>query len=125
MHINDVTNSTNSVILDTFDSLEIPVFLIGMRDNIISCNDAVGTFLQYSADDISGSDIHDIIALPKNISSFISSGMYPAQPANPVAKQKDVIHYESACSRKDGSTFLAKVSVIPLQSDGQRGDLKL
>ncbi|MFZ2197757.1 MAG: PAS domain-containing protein, partial [Thermodesulfovibrionales bacterium] len=125
MQTNDVINSTNSLLLEIFNSLEIPVFLIDRADKVLSCNNAVNTVLHYSTDDVTGRYIHDFITISKRISSLICLGISPAQPPPLLAGQKDAVHYESACRRKDSSTFLAKVSIIPLQRDEHRDDLKL
>jgi two-component system, NtrC family, sensor kinase len=125
MQTNDVINSTNSLLLDIFDSLEIPVFLIDRIDNVLSCNNAVNTVLHYCTDDVTGRNIHDFITISKRISSPIYLGISPARPATILAGQKDAVHYESTCRRKDSSTFLAKVSIIPLQRDEHKDDLKL
>ncbi|MBS1114179.1 MAG: domain S-box, partial [Nitrospirae bacterium] len=125
MQPNDIINSANSLLLDIFDSLEIPVFLIDRIDNVLSCNNAVNTLLHYSTDDVTGRNIHDFITISKRISSPIYLGVSPAQLATQLALQKDAVHYESTCRRKDSSTFLAKVSIIPLQKDEHKDDLKL
>ncbi len=119
--MNNVINSSYSLLLETFDSLEIPVFLIDGKENVLSCNNAVSTVLQYSADDLTGHNIHDFIPVAKNFSSHISFGIFPARPANPLTCHKDASHYESYCRRKDGSSFLARVSIVPIHRD----DLKL
>ncbi len=118
--MNDVISSASSLLLDTFDSLHIPALLIDKSEKVIACNTAAGTVLQYSAHDIAGQNIRFLITLVKNTDSSIHPGaFFPAQAAFP-AGQKDAIQYESSCKRKDGTSFIAQVSILPCHNHEQR-----
>ena len=121
MQTDDVINSAFSLLLDTFDSLEIPVFIIDSEQNVLCCNNNFTTVLHYSADDITGRNIQDFTTMSKQISGQVPLPLLPSSTAARLAGNKDTEHYESTCMRKDGSTFLAQFSIIPIQGD----DLKL
>jgi two-component system, NtrC family, sensor kinase len=118
--MNTVINSSTSLLLDTLDSLEMPVFLINNKDRVLSCNNSACTALQYSADDITGEHIQDFIIMAQNIGDDSQFGISSLLPSTSLSVHKNTESYEASCRRKDGNTFVAQVSVINLPKDEQK-----
>ncbi|MBS1234403.1 MAG: histidine kinase [Nitrospirae bacterium] len=118
--MNDVIGSASSLLLDTFDSIHIPVFIIDNKENVISCNHTACTVLQYSAHDIAGQHIRLFITPFNNTDSSIHPDTFSPPPAAFPAGQKDTGQYESPCKRKDGTSFIAHVSILPCHNDEHR-----
>jgi len=118
--MNNVMNNAASLLFDTLDSLLLPAFLTDNKDRVLSCNNSVRIVLKYSADDITGKNIRNFISMfHENVDNF-RMGIFPALPSPSVSGHENTGYYESQCRRKDGDTFIAQVSVIPLQQDDQK-----
>ena len=113
-------NSAALLLLDTLDSLHMPALLTDNKDRVLSCNKSTCIALQYSSDDISGRDIQNFILFVQGSVDDFQFGMSPALQSPSVSSHNNAGSYESQCRRKDGDTFIAQVSVIPLQQDDQK-----
>ncbi|MGO9614432.1 MAG: ATP-binding protein [Dissulfurispiraceae bacterium] len=120
MHINEVINTSYSLLLNTFDSLKMPALIIDGKEKVLLCNNAFSAVLNYSADDITGRNIRDFFDVSGQVNSRLSPDVYPAHLRTLPAGNEEAEHYTSSCSRKDGSIFIAQVSVIALQKDDLR-----
>ncbi len=112
--------NTFSLLLDTFDSIAVPVFLTDNKGSIVSCNITACSILKYSSDDLAGHSIHDFVTLTKSIESSLRDRPSPERSAQTFAGYADAEHYESSCRRKDGTAFIAQVSIIPFSDDNQK-----
>jgi two-component system NtrC family sensor kinase len=118
--MNNVINSASSLLLETFESIEVPVFIIDNHEKILSCNNTASTVFLYPADDIIEHNILDFMTLEEKTGRSILTGSFHRQSAVPLAGHKDAGHYESSCRRKDGNTFIAHVSIIPFDKENQK-----
>ncbi|MGD0283800.1 MAG: ATP-binding protein [Dissulfurispiraceae bacterium] len=91
-----VFNSTSDVILQTFDNLDTPAFIIDANLKIVALNAAANTIFRYASADVIGRDISELIT------------------------QTSGVHCESLCKKKNGEFFMARVSVVAHPSDNQR-----
>ena len=113
-----VINGTD-LLLNTFDFINIPVFIIDIDRNIVSMNFTASNIFQYSTDDIIG----------RNLSMFITSNKAAIKTADhnvprvfpEYLQEKEITaeHYESICRKKNGETFVARISVAPYAADNQ------
>lgn len=117
--MNNVINSAASLLLDTLDSLDMPAFLIDNKDRVLSRNNSACTALLYSADDI-GQNIQDYIIMAQSSRDDFPFGISPPLPSTSLRGHKNTGSCEFPCRRKDGSTFIAQVSVISLPKDDQK-----
>ena len=115
--MNNVMQTIYSLLLDTFASIDIPVLLADDQDKIVSLNYTVGQGLQYCPSDLTGHSLRDVINITANIDNVRPVAPLPDLPAIPLTGHRDTTHYEASCRRKDGSLFLARVSVIPFPQD--------
>ena len=120
MQKNEVINTSHSLLLNTFDSLKMPVFIIDGKENVLLCNNAVSAVLNYSAGDTIGRNIRDFFGVSGQVNSRPSPDVCPVRPRTLLAGNKEAEHYQSSCTKKDGSAFVAQVSIIPLQVDDLR-----
>ncbi len=106
-------------ILKTFDFLSTPAFIIDEELTILTCNTSAFSFFQYEAADIIGEKLGTFI-------SFVDSlpaGETFQRTFPPSVATKSAAHFLSACRRKNGYVFTAKVSVIPYRD--HRQDLRI
>ncbi|MDH4231676.1 MAG: GAF domain-containing protein, partial [Nitrospirota bacterium] len=113
--MNKTASKTPSLLLETFDSIAIPVFLADHEGNLIDCNETACDILKYSADDLAGRTLRDFITLTKS-----PPGTNHARPEHAPAGHKDTEHYEASCRRKDGTAFAAKVAIISFIEENQK-----
>ena len=101
--MNNVMNSAASLLLDTLDSLDTPVFLIDNKDRIVSGNNSAGTALQYSADDIAGQHVRDFILMTRGNGHDFP--VFSPAPSTSLSGHVKTGSYESLCRR---NTNIAK-----------------
>jgi two-component system NtrC family sensor kinase len=118
--MNKTVRNASSLLLDTFDFISIPVFLIDSKENVIAGNVIASDVFLYSVDDMTGRDIHDFITLAEGAGRGIPPGEFPGPSATFFPVHKDTGQLETSCRRKDGTTFIAQVSVIPSGDDSQK-----
>jgi two-component system NtrC family sensor kinase len=118
--MNKTVRNASSLLLDTFDSINIPVFLIDSEENVISGNAVASDVFRYSSDDMTGRAIHDFITLAEGAERSIPPGEVSESSAASFTIHKDTGHLETSCRRKDGTTFIAQVSVIPSGDDNRK-----
>jgi two-component system NtrC family sensor kinase len=116
----NVIDNAASFLLETFDSLDIPVFLIDGKDRVLSCNNKASTAMQYSAGDISGESIRVFILSAQSNWNDFEIGASAPLPSASLSGHSNIRSYELPCRRKDGNTFIAQISVIPLPKDNQK-----
>lgn len=105
-------------VLEIFDFLNTPAFVVDARKRVLSLNaSAVGAF-QYTADDIAGRTITDIIqADTGSFQGTVTPSDRARFPQTPVSMDKGV-HFEAVSRKKNGETVSVKVTVIPYDSEG-------
>jgi two-component system, NtrC family, sensor kinase len=106
-----VVNRKADPILDTFDYLKIPVFIIDESRAIISGNETAADFFQYPAETVAGKDIRDFLTVQDETTN--GPGMLEYRRDG----QEAVVQHESVCRRKNGEIFSALVSFIPHPTD--------
>ena len=119
-HMNKTVRSASSLLLDTFDFINIPVFLVDSKENVIAGNAVASDVFRYSGDDMTGHAIHDFITLAEGAERSIPQGEFSEASADSFSVHKDTGHHETSCRRKDGTTFIAQVSVIPSGDDNRK-----
>jgi two-component system NtrC family sensor kinase len=111
-------NVKTDLIFDTFDCLNIPVFTVDEQMVIISSNQAASGSFQYSQGDMVGSDFDKLFSLNGN-----GTGPDFRSGKGTVCVGKtgeNGISFEAVCRKKNSDTFMAQVSLIPLQTGGIR-----
>ncbi len=105
--------------LKTFDFLNTPAFIIDAHLKIISLNAVATTIFHYTADDLAGRKITDIVfrmsdfmGKPSHAPRFLSEA--------PDRQGANGIHYDVICKRKDGGIFSAGLSLLPHYRDELR-----
>jgi two-component system NtrC family sensor kinase len=98
-------------LLTAFDSLGIPVFLIDDRRCIVAANSAASNVFQCPREDLAGLDLGELL--------FPEQGKLPVE-AGPGVKGAHSMHFSGSFRRRDGMTFLGKVSVLPHEREGRR-----
>jgi two-component system, NtrC family, sensor kinase len=111
--MNEVMNSSASVLMDTLGSLDIPVFLADGKDCVISCNSAACRALQYPVEYISGRNINDFITRSERVGEALSASFCPV----PLGDDGKSGVSEITCRRKDGSFFIAHLTGISMPKD--------
>lgn len=81
-------------VLNTFDHLKIPVFILDEHLTVVSSNLTSGSVFQYAVGEFSGRNITEFLSLEREKTGV---GEYK----------------EAVCRKKNGEVFFAKVSVIP------------
>jgi two-component system NtrC family sensor kinase len=87
-------------LMKTFDLLSMPVFIIDGKGKVLSCNDSVTALFGYGRSEVVGRDLELFIA------SRASADTHP-----------------SSCFKKDGASFVSRISTIPYQD--HPNDLKM
>jgi two-component system NtrC family sensor kinase len=102
--------SKSDLVLEVFDFLNTPAFIIDADRVIVSSNSAAVRVFQYSSDEMAGRDISEVIC--PDCEPFRKI-VYLSEPL-----QGNVV--ESPCRKKDGETFLANVSLVPFNGENRR-----
>lgn len=110
-------DSGSGLILSVFDSLTIPVFIVGTDRKIISLNSAAGEMFQYLPDDITGTGISELISANPEFERAISSHANAFPSGRKDRSDSSGNRFESVCKKKNGDMFVAMVSVIPEHKD--------
>ncbi|MEW6108472.1 MAG: GAF domain-containing protein [Nitrospirota bacterium] len=117
-----IIKNTPDLILETFDYLNTPVFIVDSGlDKIVALNASVSFIFQYSAVDILDHDIRELI-----ISCAVSRDLNDEHTPEygPISNVLDEKYYgnilEAVCRKKNGDLFSANVSIIPCSTDNQR-----
>jgi two-component system NtrC family sensor kinase len=107
-------------VLEIFDFLGMPAFLINHDHTIASLNTTASAVFQYAQDDIRGRDICTIIALhPDLVREFLQP--MGSVPSTRIAELKqEGNHFETLSRKKNGETFPARVSLIPSSRENHR-----
>src|SRR3990172_200208 len=86
-------NGKAGLLLDTFDQLKVPVFMIDGNRTVVSSNHTASAVFGYAPDEFTGMDLAGIISRDE-------AG-------------------ESLCRKKNGETFSARISLVPQGADGK------
>jgi len=106
-------------VLEIFDFLDTPVFVIDAHRRIISFNASAVSVFQYTADDIAGRHITEIIPVD---TEFFERTFTPSDRAHSLRMQESMdegAHFEASARKKNGETVTAKITVIPYEKEGQ------
>jgi signal transduction histidine kinase/GAF domain-containing protein len=98
-----VTEKKSDINPDAFDYLEMPAFVVDENLAVLSCNVVAEKAFNYNAGEIIGRSLSDLVILVNG------------QPDEKAAG----VHHESACRKKNGELFAARVTFIPYP-DGRR-----
>ncbi len=104
-----VSNLKADLVFDTFDFLNIPVFAIDEKMEIISSNLAACSAFQYSQGDMTGLNT-DRLFSPNG------GGAVPDSARCAAGKGESGILFEAVCRKKNSDTFTAQISLIPLEA---------
>ncbi|HXX57683.1 MAG TPA: GAF domain-containing protein [Thermodesulfovibrionales bacterium] len=107
-----IDNKTD-IILDVFDSLATPAFILDATAKIVSLNATARTVFLYSPDNIIGRNIGELISLGNDLRPEIPT-LLDFGPHEHLQKETTGgTHFESLCKKKNGEFFFARVSVVP------------
>jgi two-component system NtrC family sensor kinase len=99
-------------VLDTFDCLGIPVFVVNKELEIVSSNLAACRVFQYPGGGLTGRAIDELVSIGNR--TFRGTEYYGQHPpGTPVTRDSDGISGEAVCRRQDGRFFTARVSFVP------------
>ncbi|MEJ2696908.1 MAG: GAF domain-containing protein [Candidatus Sulfobium sp.] len=101
--MSSVTEKKAHINPDAFDYLEMPAFVVDKNLAVLSCNLVAEKAFGYKAGEIVGRTLSELVIL------------VDGQPDEKAAG----VHHESACRRKNGELFAARVTFIPYP-DGRR-----
>jgi len=99
-------NARADLLFNTFDDLNIPVFVVDEDRTVVGSNLTACSVFQYTPGDMIGREIGQIVSLDDDAKG---------EAGGPQVS----VRLESTCTRKNGETFVARVSLIP-QNDGRR-----
>ncbi len=107
-------------VLEIFDFLNTPAFVIDARRRIVSLNVSAVNFFQYTVDDIAGRHITEII--PAGIESPEGTVAAPdrVRPSRNREQMVGRAYFETSTRKKNGETATAKVTIIPHEREGER-----
>ncbi len=108
-----IENKQTSV-LDIFDSLDTPAFIIDADQRVLSLNSVAVEAFQCSLNDIAGRIISEVIL---SSSDFMKR---PAGLSGPDQKQRRGNSFEASCRKKNGELFTARVSVVPYDGENRK-----
>lgn len=111
-----LTENKLDFILYTFDCLDISVFAVDEKQNIVLSNRTANNIFQYPAAEIAGRKIIDFVNSPEGTASYLN----PVLQEYSAHKNTGNIYYESVCKKKNGELFDVKVSVIPYIAENLR-----
>ena len=98
-----VSEKKSAINTDAFDYLEMPAFVVDKNLDILSCNLVAEKAFNYKSGEIIGRSLSDLVILVNG------------KPDEKVAG----VHHESACRKKNGELFAARLTFIPYP-DGRR-----
>ncbi len=106
-------------ILDTFDCLGVPVFVVNRELTIVSSNLAACRVFQYAAGDLTGRCIDQLVSIGNR--TFRGTEYYGQHPSGTAPDRNgDGASSEAVCRRQDGGFFTARVSFVAQQNGENR-----
>jgi two-component system NtrC family sensor kinase len=106
-------------VLEIFDFLNTPAFVVDADMRIISVNASLVALFQYTHEDALGRHITDIIPLD---AAFLRERPVFPLPAPSRRRQgltDDRAHFETTARKKNGEPVTARVTLIPLEKEGE------
>ena len=110
-------NNPQSV-LEIFDFLHTPVFIIDTEGTIVSLNSSATTLFLYTPEDVRGRHITQII--PVSPQAFRETPPLPRVNPAGVVQHQEGIHFESVSKKKNGETVITKITVVPCGADDRK-----
>ena len=115
-----LVNRNADFTLETFDRLKTPALIIDANLKILSSNHSAENAFHYSADDVVGRHLSELIA-PGN-GDFVETG--EAGPVLTTGYEHDDgqegIRHESVCRKKNGDLFAARAVFVPYPKGGRQ-----
>lgn len=108
----------NDAVLGILDSISIPAFIIDSREKIVALNASAQNVFQYAPPEIAGEDISTIISFNRSMTE-ISHSLPGVLSGHYKDDEQEGLHFESYCKKKNGELFVAKISVIPSETDSR------
>lgn len=109
-------NNKSDSMLSTFDFLNTPAVVVDANLKIVSLNNTANAVFQYTAGDINGRDISELISRTPEFAGELSNPHFES----PGRHKPAGVHYESVCMKKNSEIFIAQVSVVPYHADGYK-----
>ncbi len=103
-------------VLDVFDFLHIPVFVIDAEGRIVSLNLSAADLFLYSPDDLRGRHITHVI--PADPQLFRES--FPLSNSSGEVRTGEGVQFESLSRKKNGEMAAAKITVLPPFAEDRR-----
>lgn len=117
--MNILLGHETELVLNTFDSLNTPAFILDANLRVVSLNSTARGLFQHTPDSITGMEITDVISLNPEPDRKTMSSLHPASSIHPHGQIPGFINFESVCRKRDGETFPGRISVIRYNKDGQ------
>ncbi len=107
-------------LLDTFDCMGMPAFIVDKKLEIVSANLAAGRVFQYDGGDLTGRALDELVSIGNR--TFRGTEYYGQHAAGARAADRnaDGTGSEAVCRKRDGRFFTAKVSFVPHQTGDYR-----
>lgn len=117
--MNVLLNNKTYHVLNTFDSLNTPAFVIDEKFRIVSLNYTARGFFQNAHDDVTGMEINNVISLNPELDGKTLSSLSLSSPEDLPGPTPASAGFESVCIKKNGETFHGKISFMQYHKDGQ------
>jgi two-component system NtrC family sensor kinase len=102
-------------ILDTFDCLGIPAFLVDKNLAIVSSNLAASRVFQYPLGELTGRAVDELVSTGSR--TFRGTEYYGQHsPGTLTDRDAEGMSREAVCRKQSGEFFTAKVSIVPHQT---------
>jgi two-component system NtrC family sensor kinase len=107
--MNVASKQTSDDILDTFDCLKIPVFVVDEALTIVSPNVSACEVFHYERVDLAGRPLEEIISIGS--STFRGTEYYVPDALR--GQRNNGTDREAVCRKKNGEFFTARISFVP------------
>jgi two-component system NtrC family sensor kinase len=113
-------SKTHDLLLEAFDYLGTPVFVIDEHKRIVSFNPSITSIFQCSPDDIVGHGIEEFVvsACGKTSDNDSQNGLHISEYLKNSGLNSECC--EAVCRRKKGDVFAAQVSVLPFPVENKK-----
>ncbi len=112
--MNVAAKQKSDPVLDAFDCLKMPVFIVDEALNIVSPNASACEVFRYQRGDLAGRPLEELISMGSR--TFRGTEYYVPDALH--GQGADGARREAVCRRKNGEFFTARISFIP-HSPGQ------
>lgn len=106
--------------LETFDRLKTPALIIDANLKILSSNHSAENAFHYTADDLAGRALPELITLGSGNSTLTGVAGPALTSGYDHDEGQDDVPRESVCRKKNGELFAARVVFVPYPKDGSQ-----